>query len=178
VLRVLAGFDAEKASYRLQRDFIDPPLELEKLIFPWVDDSFEEVCTLIRQKHYDSEHSGYGFLNLLKLLRRVFLQDAASFYLDSGFSNYLIFQLPLFKSAEFADFQDKIKKTIQDPANKMLFKAGTEIKLNQILESQARQESREQQNFKRLFEEISNNRLGMLLSKIKIRKQQEIEKNY
>jgi hypothetical protein len=173
VLRVLAGFEAEKGSYRLERDLIDPPEELEKLIFPWVEESFKEVCDLLFEKRYDSEHSGYGFLNLLKLLRRVFLQDAAAFYLDSEFSKYSVFKLPLFRSAEFATFQDKIKQSIQDPANKMLFKAGTETKLNQILESQARQESREQQNFKRLFEEISNisDRLGMLLSKIKIRKQ-------
>ena len=60
---------------------------------------------------------------------------------------FLVFQLPLFKSAEFAAFQDKIKQSIQDPDNKMLFKAGTEIKLNQILESQARQKCRGQQNF-------------------------------
>ena len=96
VIRVLAGFDSEEVSYHLERDFIDPPKELEQLLFPWVEDSIIHVQSLIREKF-----SGLGFLNLLLFLRRVFLQDAAAFYLDSDFAKYSVFQLPPFTKDEF-----------------------------------------------------------------------------
>ena len=135
---------------------IDPPEELQKLIFPWVEESFIKIQNLLDTKKIKSEHSGQGFLKVLLLLRRVFLQDAAAFYLDSNdFSKYRVFTLPLFKKDDFIVFQKKIKDSINDPSNKMLFHGGTENKLNLLLESQAEQRCSQENNFKRLFEEVS-----------------------
>ncbi len=72
---------------------MDPPKELEKLLFPWVEDSITLIQNLLKNQVIESESSGLGFLRLLLLLRRVFLQDAAVFFLDSDFSKYAVFQL-------------------------------------------------------------------------------------
>ena len=154
VIRVLAGFGAEELSYRLLRDFVDPPKDLEKLIFPWVEDSITLIQDLLKRREIHSEHSGLGFLKLLLLLRRVFLQDAAAFYLNSDFSKYEVFQLPLFKTAEFVGFQKKLTDGVADPSIQMLYKAGTETKLNQVIETQAVQESIQEKRFKRLNEKM------------------------
>ena len=148
VIRVLAGFGAEELSYRLLRDFVDPPKDLEKLIFPWVEDSITLIQDLLKRRVIHSEHSGLGFLKLLLLLRRVFLQDAAAFYLNSDFSKYEVFQLPLFKTAEF------VTDGVADPSIQMLYKAGTETNLNQVIETQAVQESIQEKRFKRLNEKM------------------------
>jgi hypothetical protein len=119
-----------------------------------VEDSITSIQNSIQEKIVESEHSGLGFLNLLLFLRRVFLQDAAAFYMDSHYSKYSVFRLPLLKSEEFINYQEKIRHSMADPSNKMLLKAGTETKLNQILEMQALLESRDLKHFRKLYEKL------------------------
>jgi hypothetical protein len=70
---------------------VNPPTELQQLIFPWVENSIKLIQNLIQPKKIESEHSGLGFLKLLLLLRRVFLQDAAAFIWRVNIRNMLFF---------------------------------------------------------------------------------------
>lgn len=113
------------------------------MLFPWIEEGFQKINELISSKIIESEHSGLGFLRTLTLMRRVFLQDAAAFYLDSPFKKCAVFDLDLFKTEEFRLFQKKVKDALSDTSLDMIFDSGTERKLNQVLESQLEAESRD-----------------------------------
>jgi len=88
---------------------LQPPENLQKLIFPWVEDGFIQISNLIKERVFKSEHSGIGFLKTLQFFRKIILQDAAAFYLDhEHFKKYKMFQLPMFKSKEFLDFKNNV----------------------------------------------------------------------
>jgi len=143
VMRVLAGFHQDPLSYSLKRDVIEPPNELKTKLFPWVEEGFEQINQLLTSKEKESEHSGLGFLRMLDYLRKVFLQDAAAYYLDSEYGSFDVFKLELFTLPEFKKFYKKVTDTIADTSQDVLFEAGTERKLTQLLESQLSSEKRD-----------------------------------
>ena len=81
VIRVLAGFESDVISYNLKRDLIDPPENLEKLIFPWIENGFEVINTMIENKVVTSEHSGLGFLRTMKFCEKFFCRTLLRFIL-------------------------------------------------------------------------------------------------
>ena len=75
-VRVLAGAPLEPKRYYLARGRLEPPEELQTLIFPLLENSLEQMNSSIQEAGRDSEIAGKSFMKLLKHLRVVILQDA------------------------------------------------------------------------------------------------------
>jgi hypothetical protein len=112
----LAGASIDPKVYYNHRFELDPPESLLKEIFPFVEETISHFKAQIARKEISTELSGMGFLNLLKHLRTVILQDAAILMEDPSFKNHSIFNHQLFLTKEFEEFAIKLRtKIITDP---------------------------------------------------------------
>lgn len=161
VIRVLAGFHQDQLSYTIKRDLVKVPQSLLNKTFPWVDESLQEINDLIKTKAIDSEHSGNGFLCMLKYLRKTFVQDAAAYYLESDFRNFEVFGLELFQSDEFLLYKQKLQDVLSDNTRDIILEAGTERKLTQLVESHLDSEVRDIKILEKI--EIVRKAVGMKL---------------
>src|SRR6266498_975963 len=97
-MRVVAGHH-HHGQYFLSRASVTPPQKLIALIFPNTD---RDYANLSRGGDYEPSLSGRGFLNLIKYLRTVFLQD--SVLLRDRHPDYLNFAHILFQHPLYARF--------------------------------------------------------------------------
>jgi hypothetical protein len=100
-LRVMAGFEADD-SYWVPRCNVEPPEDLLKEVFPWLDGELERV-------QHSSEVGGGDrptavcTLMLWKNLRRIVIQDAAEMLIkDPGRRRHFVFTLPVFSNPLFS----------------------------------------------------------------------------
>ena len=112
-MRVVAGFSRTSGNYHLKRATIQPPAALSSRIWPWVDTWLERYrVSITTQSSFanngldDCDIAGKQFLELLKWLRVVFLQDAA--VLQHLFPLFPLWQHPLFCRPEWRLFADDV----------------------------------------------------------------------
>lgn len=98
-MRIMAGHDRRKGFYYLPRAGVEPPAELRRQIFPFVDVELSRSLAV--------PPTAKAFLQLLDRLRTVILQDAAAMILAD--MDHMIFQLPFFKSDLFNQFTLEFK---------------------------------------------------------------------
>ncbi|KAJ8537451.1 hypothetical protein ON010_g13147 [Phytophthora cinnamomi] len=116
----LAGFEPARGSVFVVRASVDPPVALERQVFPQVEGWQEAINTEAAEQ---SIASG-GFLELLQYLRKVVLQDAV--LLQDIVPNHPIWKHSIFASQQFKIFKQKAKQhlsTLEDPAEQRLQKA-------------------------------------------------------
>lgn len=99
-LRVIAGYE-QGERYFLPRSRVEPPQSLQKMIFPFIEEEFENV-------HAATEDDGKErptamcTLRLWLKLRIIILQDAAELWvLYPARKDHPLFRLPVFCSSEF-----------------------------------------------------------------------------
>jgi hypothetical protein len=107
-MRALAGFNPKKPQYYLRRATITPNDQLQHQIFPAVDLWLEKL----QKSEIESNIAAGGFLNLLKYLRVVVLQDSA--LLQIQHPETPLFKHSIFKSDEFKRFQTDLLAVEQD----------------------------------------------------------------
>lgn len=102
-LRVMAGFqDAD--SYFVPRTNVVPPENLQKMIFPFIEEEMERLVHLFDHSNgkKDEKATAMGTLKLWKDLREVILQDAAAMIVEDGKrKDHLLFRMPVFQSELF-----------------------------------------------------------------------------
>jgi hypothetical protein len=74
-MRVMAKHPERKGGYFCARGTVVPPLELHKMVFPFVEKTNIEMTTLIAKGVYHP--TAMGFINMLEHLSVVIIQDAA-----------------------------------------------------------------------------------------------------
>ncbi|KAK7677978.1 hypothetical protein QCA50_019060 [Cerrena zonata] len=112
----MAGFES-LSSYDITRDSIEPPEELVKQIFPFIDDDFKSSPNLFGQ--FGSNFTlSEGFKNLLKSLRRSLIQDMV--IIRNKYPENILSQHPIFNSQAFEDFSNLYiqKGIIEKPASR------------------------------------------------------------
>jgi len=75
-LRAIGGHEQSHTLYYLAREAIDPPENLKKMVFPFLEESYKQIEEF-KEKNSCAEYAGLGFLDLMRWLRLVFLQDCA-----------------------------------------------------------------------------------------------------
>jgi hypothetical protein len=111
-IRFVNGFPGAGGQFWLPRDAIHPPDSLLSKVFPEVDvvlplvengyDSSmtDEVCT---SSGYPRTICGQGFLNLLKQMRVIFIQDSVFLRIDNP--HHLIFSNKLFQEPDYIKYE-------------------------------------------------------------------------
>ena len=105
IMRVMAGHSAEKNVFHLPRSDLKPSEDLQRQIFPFIEDH-----EMILASSPVSHPTASAFLGLLKRLRAIVLQDAAVL-LDSG-RKHSLFCMEVFTSSAFLEFQTRLLKLI------------------------------------------------------------------
>ena len=98
----MAGHDQRKGFFFLRRSGVEPPEELSRQIFSFIEHDFPLVM--------GKSSTAVAFLLLLKLLRSVVLQDVAAMKLLN--LDHMIFHLPVFESELFARFMESLNSTL------------------------------------------------------------------
>ena len=128
-LRVAAGFDLEKGGHYNPRTKIQPPKELQQLIFPELEQvtsvvnaAIEERLARIQRKKKGRARNcttplatATSFLRLLKKLRRIILQDAAAMMAEGR--DHPLFGMPVFKSTLFLQFTATMKDHLESTSD-------------------------------------------------------------
>jgi hypothetical protein len=111
-MRVMSGFSPREGSYYLKRDCLEPPEILLQQVFPQLDN----ILLRRQQGQVDQSLSCIGFLQLLKRLRKVVLQD--SVFLQDHYPDLFIWKFPLFRSTEYMNFRSELLNAVnvvEDP---------------------------------------------------------------
>ena len=104
-MRVVAGFPKDSGTYHLKRAIAQPPRSLVEQVWPEAEDA---------ARAYDSHEiqspdiAGRQQSEMLLELRVVLLQDAA--LLRPRFPHLAIYHQPVFKSAEWAAFEEIVQR--------------------------------------------------------------------
>ncbi|KAE8181933.1 hypothetical protein A4X03_0g8874 [Tilletia caries] len=108
-IRALADFDIKGGDNWLPRALLEPDASLQQQIFPFVESEEAKV----RQRHKDrgeEDYAAVNFLQLLKWLRVVLLQDAV--LLQPMFPALPIWRHAPFSTAAFQAFAQTLRNTI------------------------------------------------------------------
>lgn len=116
-MRVSAGFEPERGCHFNPRAHVDPPEVLTSQVFPGLAAAEQRLVTYEqttasapRSRSGVAKLTAQSFIHLLKNLQRVIIQDAA-LMIHSG-RKHVVFDLPVFKSQEFLDFQRHVIATV------------------------------------------------------------------
>ncbi|KAE8217270.1 hypothetical protein CF319_g8604 [Tilletia indica] len=113
-VRALAGFSAEGGDYYLPRTLLEPPASLSDQLWPQA--TREEAN--VRERHANggqTDQAALSFLELIKWLRIVLLQDAA--LLSTAYPLLPLWSMPPFSSPAFDQFRRDLTSTIKDTVN-------------------------------------------------------------
>ena len=97
-MRLAAGFPIGLGAYFLACTKHEPPESLKRIVFLWIkqwEESFATAKQPTRSSIIEDDLAAQGFLELMRELRSVFLQDAACFqaeHSDLLIYNDLVFQ--------------------------------------------------------------------------------------
>lgn len=122
-VRSLAGFPPKLKSFFLKRAALDPPEELQRMIFPQLD----SLLFKHKKKHADIDDSRacLGFLELLQFMRVVILQDVV--FLKQKHPNFFVFKAAVFKTRLFRDFERRLIEVAGETTEP------AELKLQQVI---------------------------------------------
>ena len=102
-VRALAGFPVEPKNYYLSRALLNPPTELQKMIFPHAEASLEQIEKSISENR-PTEIAGKSFISLIMHMRIVICQDAALLLLNDDYKKHPIFEHAVFASDLFRTY--------------------------------------------------------------------------
>lgn len=109
--REMAGHKKGDGSYYLTRECLLPPTELQKQVFPRLEESLDYINSFDVKER---DTAAQAFLATLQWFRVVLLQDAV--ILGDMFPRSPLWQKPLFQSPEFSDFKQlALQKMEEDP---------------------------------------------------------------
>jgi len=108
-MRIIADHH-HHGQYFLSRASITPPQKLISLVFPKAD---RDYANLSRNGDYEPSLSGRGFLNLMKHLRTVFLQDSVLF--RDYHPDHPNFAHILFQHSLYTRFAAEVKTAYENP---------------------------------------------------------------
>lgn len=109
-MRVMAGHDDQKGSVFVARSLLAPPESLQLQIFPFI----EHALHSIEQVQWNCS-TAYCFLQLLKRLRVVILQDAAEMLVKER--QHIIFSSEVFQSEEFHRYVQEMQLHLSHSRN-------------------------------------------------------------
>jgi len=93
----------------------DPPQELLKLVFPWVDSRFEQFTAHSPEYYGNERETATAFFHFIFQMRKFVLQDVAAMLVKDGSRiQHRIFQLDAFQSPLFAQYVSKMRKHLND----------------------------------------------------------------
>ena len=98
MLRAMATFDANGRTFWLARDGVQPSETLLQKVFPWID----QWQARIDQGQGDKSVAADGFLQMLRVLRKTFLQDSVP--MMDRHPRLSIWNAPLFQDPEYLAF--------------------------------------------------------------------------
>ncbi|KAL9937844.1 hypothetical protein V8E36_003389 [Tilletia maclaganii] len=110
-IRALSGFAVGGGDYWLPRTILDPPTTLSTKIFPWVEGKVDAVKSRASNGG-ESDGAALQFLDMMKYLRVVLLQDAV--LLKKLHPSFPLWKLSPFDSAEFSAYAAALEKAIAD----------------------------------------------------------------
>ncbi|KAE8238895.1 hypothetical protein A4X13_0g8335 [Tilletia indica] len=104
----LAGFDGRSLeSYFVSRSQVDPPQELQKRLFPWVEQELASLQTRYTSNSMTADFALRDFLHTLIWFRTIILQDAA-FLINETSAAWLWANEPIFSDPAFTAFAASI----------------------------------------------------------------------
>jgi hypothetical protein len=109
-MRIVSGHALE-GTYFNARDTIQPPDELKRQVFPWIDNDLMALQNDTRG--YERSISERGFVRLMDYLKIVFLQDAA--LLRRCWPDHPIFKDKLFQTDLYNDFANAVCQAEDNP---------------------------------------------------------------
>jgi len=115
-MQVIAGFSEHRGSHYNPRTVLDPPISLQKMIFTEVEAVEEKIDEQARKNNHDeattndnNKATAKAFLQMLKNLRRIILQDVAVMMIG-GRTRHTLFELDVFKTTLFLDFKKNMEE--------------------------------------------------------------------
>ncbi|KAG1560209.1 hypothetical protein G6F49_002912 [Rhizopus delemar] len=105
-MRSLAGFGKVKGNFYLPRANLDPCVELQKKVFPLVDEWLDKLDA----NAIEYNVAARGFLILMKQLRITFLQDSVLIMKD--FPAHPVFKHELFSDPLFVTFKSNLEELL------------------------------------------------------------------
>lgn len=114
-MRAVAGFGTTPGNYYLKRGVATPPESLQRKIWPWIEGA---VAAYAAGKIPNPDLAGMQFLELLKELRVVLLQDAA--ILIKPFPEMLVWRHPVFADPDWTAFAEQVlqnEAVTEEPAD-------------------------------------------------------------
>lgn len=124
VLRGLAGFNVKGRTFFLPRD-IEVPEELQKAVFPALDGWLERYTN---NDNCQQSLAAFGFMRLLKELRKVLLQDLAAIAASNG--SHPLLSNALFERPDFSELKARMRVAINTavgPAEQSLTAAAPQL---------------------------------------------------
>jgi hypothetical protein len=109
-MRVAAGYEETHGSHYNARSTVEPAEELQKLIFPQLEQLEEQIA-----RGHEDKTTARAFCYLLRSLRRIILQDAAAL-MHEGRTRHRLFQHAVFCGAAFQDFKRQVVVAIEAEA--------------------------------------------------------------
>ena len=111
-VRALAGFSPTNLLHTNPRESVIPPEELQLLIFPQLEQSFQQIDDFVIAKN-ETELAGRSWLRLLKWMRIVILQDAAILMHREDYANHVLLEHDIFQSDLFIDFKRELQEKME-----------------------------------------------------------------
>lgn len=117
-MRIVAGFSGTAGDYFLTRAVHEPPVALQRQLWPWIEAWEQRFEARARRKRWseggldDDDLAGDGFLKLLRRLRVVLLQDLAA--LQPQFPTLPFFSYAPFCGSDWAAFAKSVQASVDD----------------------------------------------------------------
>ena len=133
-MRIVAGFSSTQGDYFLPRAVYEPPLALQRQLWPWVEEWEPRFEARSRRRRWaqggldEDDLAGDGFLKLMRRLRIVLLQDLA--VLQPRFPSLPFFNHAPFHGREWDAFARTVQASVEDttePPSLLLQRALPEI---------------------------------------------------
>ncbi|KAG2214480.1 hypothetical protein INT45_006847, partial [Circinella minor] len=110
LLRVMAGFHKDGGRFYLRRAIEKPDPELCRKVFPMVEVWQERINQ--GRDHGDQSIAADGFLQMLRQLSIVFLQDSVP--LQELYPRLSIWNAPLFQDPQYITFKNKLTRSMNE----------------------------------------------------------------
>lgn len=132
-MRVVAGFSAKAGDYFIARAAHEPPLALQKRLWPWIEEWEPRFEARACRKRWaqggldEDDLAADGFLKLMRRLRTVLLQDLA--VLQPRFPSLPFFAYPPFSGPDWDEFVLTVRSDVaaSEPPSLLLQRALPEI---------------------------------------------------
>lgn len=99
-IRGMAGYEPDDLHW-LPRGQIVPEEELQRLIFPWIEEELEKIYEVSKEDGHDRS-TAVATLRLWQYLRVVIVQDAAAMFAEfPARKDHRFFRIPVFHTQEF-----------------------------------------------------------------------------